>query len=387
MRLGRRAFIGLGATAAVGAAAAVFGRDRFFGGDDLPPAVGPRIVPTPFAGNTAARQDWDTLVTEAKREGTLFILVRGGIGYRRATIDFQTAFPGIDVQVFTETNPTAWLDRVRSERKAGKYTLDLAFVQAEAAITQGLKDGFWAPLRPLVVRSDVSDDPLWRNGFAARFLDTKGQFAFGWEYQVQHAYAVDSRVVKDGDIQSVRDLLDPTWRGKIISTDPRSGSGLLSASAVAKKHGNDVVRALLVDQQPKIAASMTELMDGLIKGSYPIAQGARPRGLTPYRDRGEAAHIKFLDLPDADHVPGTALLTFNNTPHPAAARLFVNWVLAKEGQTSLTQNLLTNSARSDVPPFEKDGVGRLDAAYYEPDREANYAHTAATLTYVKGLLG
>lgn len=387
MRLGRRAFIGLGATTVVGAAAAVLGRDRFFGGDELPPAVGPRIVATPFSGNTAARQDWDTLVKEAKREGTLFILVRGGIGYRRATMEFQTAFPGIDVQVFTDANPTGWLDRVRSERKAGKYTLDLAFVQAEAAITQGLKDGFWAPLRPLVGRSDVSDDQVWRDGFAARFLDTKGQFAFGWEYQVQHAYAVDSRVVKDGEIQGVRDLLDPKWRGKIITTDPRTGGGLLSASAVAKKHGNDVVKALLVEQQPKVASSMTELMDGLIKGSYPIAQGVRPRGLIPYRDRGEAAQIRFLDLPDADHVPGTALLAFNNTPHPAAARLFVNWVLTREGQTSLAGNLQTNSARSDVNTFEKDGVGRLDAAYYEPDREANYAHTATTLAYVKGLLG
>ncbi|TAJ21079.1 MAG: extracellular solute-binding protein [Dehalococcoidia bacterium] len=387
MRLGRRAFIGLGATTVVGAAAAVLGRDRFFGGDELPPAVGPRIVPTPFSGNTAARQDWDTLVKEAKGEGTLFILVRGGIGYRRATSEFQTAFPGIDVQVFTDANPTSWLERLRSERKAGKYTLDLAFVQAEAAITQGLKDGLWAPLRPLVGRSDVIDDKMWRDGFAARFLDTKGQFAFGWEYQVQHAYAVDSRVVKDGEIQSVRDLLDPKWRGKVITSDPRIGSGLLSASAVAKKHGNDVVKALLVEQQPKIASSMTELTDGLVKGSHPIAQGVRPRGLIPYRDRGEAAHIRFLDLPDADHVPGTALFAFNNTPHPAAARLFVNWVLTKEGQTALAGNLLTNSARWDVSAFEKDGVGRLDAAYYEPDREAHYSHTAATLTYVKGLLG
>ena len=385
MRLGRRAFIGLAGTTVAGAAAVAFGRERFFG-DDLPVSDGPRIVSTPFSGNPGARQDWDALVREAKGEGTLFILVRGQAGYRRVTNDFQTAFPNIDVQVFSESSPTAWIERVRAERAAGKYNLDLGFLQPEPALTQGLKDGFWAPLRPLLGRSDVTGDSLWRDGLASRFLDARGQFAFGWEYQVQHAYAVDTRMVNEGEITSVQNLLDQKWRGKIVTSDPRIGSGLLSAASVAKTHGNDTVKRLLVDQQPKVAGSAVDLMDALVKGGYPIAQGVRPKALQPYRDRREAGHIKFLDLPDADHVPGTALFAFNNTPHPAAARLFVNWVLARQGQTQLVQHLLTNSARTDVDNYEKDGVGQPGKPYYEPDREANYAHTAATQQFVRGLL-
>ena len=386
MRLGRRAFIGLAGATAAGTAGVVLGRDRFFGGDQLPPATGPRIVSTPFSGNTAVRQDWDALVAEAKREATLFILVRGQSGYRRATNEFQTTFPGIDVQVFTEATATAWLDRVRSERKSGRYTLDLAFVQAEPAITQGLKDGFWAPVRPLIFRSDVIDDTAWRDGFASRFIDAKAQFSFAWEYQVQHAYAVDTRVVKDGEITSVRDLLDPKWRGKIITSDPKTGSGLYSAASIAKTYNNDVVKTLLVDQQPKVVGGGNILIDALADGTYPIAQGIRPKSLQPYRDRG-VNHIKFLDLPDADHVPGTALFAFNNTPHPAAARLFLNWVLTRPGQALLAQHLLTNSARTDVAAYEKDGIGTPNKPYFEPDRESNYAHTAATQGYVRGLLG
>lgn len=55
MRLGRRAFIGLAGASVAGSAGVAFGRDRFFGGDQLPPATGPRIVSTTFAGNTAVR--------------------------------------------------------------------------------------------------------------------------------------------------------------------------------------------------------------------------------------------------------------------------------------------------------------------------------------------
>ncbi|MBM4411579.1 MAG: ABC transporter substrate-binding protein [Chloroflexi bacterium] len=385
MKLGRRAFIGLAGTAAAGATAAAFGRDRFFGGDQLPPAAGPRIVSTPFSGNASARQDWEALVSEANREATLFILVRGQGGYRRVTTEFQAAFPGIDVQVYTESS-NSWLDRVRSERRSGRYTYDLGFLQPEPAIVDGLKDGFWATLRPLVFRPDVTDDAAWRGGFTSRFLDTRGQFCFGWEFQVQHAYAVDSRVVKDGEITSARDLLDPKWRGKVITSDPRLGTGLASASNVAKQHGNDVVKGLLVDQRPALGGG-NALIDALVGGSHPIALGVRPRSLQPYRARGEAGHIRFLDLPDTDFVSGTGLLVFNNTAHPAAARLFLNWVLTRGGQALMAQHLLTNSARTDVEPFEKDGVGQPGKPYYEVDREVNYAHTAATQQFVRGLLG
>ncbi len=385
MRVGRRGFIGIAGTTLAGAAA-VFGGRRLLGSDAPPPAPGGRIVPTPFTGNTEVRGDWDALVREAKNESTLFILVRGQAGYRRMTNDFQTAFPGIDVQVFTETSATGWLERVRSERRSGRYTLDLAFVQPEPALTQGLKDGFWAPLRPLLDRADVTDDQHWRGGLASRFLDERGHFGFGWEYQVQHAYAVDTRMVADNEIKTVRDLLSPKWRGKIVTSDPRIGSGLLSSAAVAKAHGTDTVRRLLVDQQPRIVNSAVDLIQAITTGGFPIAQGVRPKALQPYRERGEAAHVRFLDLPDADHVPGTGLFAFNNTPHPAAARLFVNWVLTRQGQTQLAQHLLTNSARIDVDTYEKDGVGMPGAVYYEPDRESNYAHTAATQQFVRGLL-
>lgn len=385
MRLGRRAFIGLAGTTAAGAAAVAFA--RAFIGDDAPAATGPRTVPTPFSGNATARQDWDALIREAKRESTLFVIVSGQRAYRRVVNEFQTAFPGIDVQLYTENTADGWLERVRADRRASRYTFDLAFVQPEPAITQGQKDGFWTPVRPLLIRADVKDDAAWRDGFASRFLDTRGQFCFAWEYQVQHAYAVDSRVVKEGEITNVRDLLDPKWRGKIITSDPKIGSGLFSASNVAKQHGNDAVKGLLVDQQPKVAASGAELTDAIVSGAYPIAQGVRVRTLQAARGRGEAGHVKFLDLPDADSVSGTGLLAFNNTPHPAATRLFLNWVLMREGQTLMAQNLLTNSARRDVEVYEKDGTGQPGKPYYEPDREANYAHTAATQQYVRGLLG
>ena len=78
--------------------------------------------------------------------------------------------------------------------------------------------------------------------------------------------------------------------------------------------------------------------------------------------------------------------TAARTPHPAAARLFANWLLTREGQTVLTSSLPANSARTDVPPHQSEGVAAPGVAYYEPDREANYPHTADTQRLVRSLL-
>jgi hypothetical protein len=111
--------------------------------------------------------------------------------------------------------------------------------------------------------------------------------------------------------------------------------------------------------------------------------GVRPKALDPLRERGIGHQVRYLDLPDADFVPFGSLLHFDRAPHAAAARLFANWVLTREGQALLAGSLQTNSARTDVPPVQADETGGAGGAYYEPDREASFAHTAATQTLIR----
>jgi iron(III) transport system substrate-binding protein len=277
---------------------------------------------------------------------------------------------------------------VRQRRRAGSYAFDLAFVQPDRALAEGAPEGMWAPIKPLLFRPDVLDAGAWRDGLDARYLDSDGSLCFAWEYQVVHAYAINTDLVGEGEITTVQDLLDPRWKGRILSLDPRVGSGLLSAASVARTWGADAVRQLLVDQQPTFRSwGPTEATNALVRGEYPIALGMRPKALNPLREQGLGHQVRYLDLPDADFVATMGMLYFDRAPHPAAARLFANWILTEEAQTLLTRSLATNSARSDVEAFEPDGVGTAGLSYYEPDREANYAHTAATRQLVHDLLG
>jgi iron(III) transport system substrate-binding protein len=264
-------------------------------------------------------------------------------------------------------------------------------VQPDRALADGAADGMWAPLKPLLFRPDVLDDAAWRDGFAARFLDAGGSRCFAWSCQVFHAYAMNIDLLPETAIRSIPDLLDPRWKGKILSPDPRLGMGLLVAASVARRWGGDVLKRLLVDQRPVFVNGGPEsVTEPLAHGRYPIALGVRPKALDPLRARGVGLQVRYLDLPDADFVASSPLLYFDRAPHPAAARLFANWVLTQEAQAILASSLPTNSARTDVAPGSLDETGGTagpGAAYYEPDREANFAHTAETQRFIRRLLG
>jgi iron(III) transport system substrate-binding protein len=263
----------------------------------------------------------------------------------------------------------------------------VGLIHSGISFAEGRAEQLWTPLRPLLFRPDVLDHSAWRGGAGARFMDAAGDLCFAWEYQVVHTYAINTDKVAPGTITTARDLLDPRWKGQILSSDPRVGIGLLAATSVAKAWGVETLGRLLVDQRPKLipTASGTNITESIVRGDYAIALGVRPKALNPLRAQGLGHNVRYLDLPDADFVATNLLFSFAKTAHPGVAALFANWMLTKDVQTALTEGLHTNSARTDVPPFEPDGVPTAGQTYYEPEREANNAHAAATQRFVSGL--
>jgi iron(III) transport system substrate-binding protein len=277
---------------------------------------------------------------------------------------------------------------VRQERRSGRFSFDLALVSPTPALAEGRAEGLWAPIRLLLFHADVLDDRAWRDGLNARYMDAGGDLSFNWEYQVVHAYAINTDFVQEGEIKTARDLLDPKWQGKILSLDPRLGTGLLSAASVANTWGTDLVKQLVVDQQPIFSrAGPSQITEALVHGRHPIALGVRPKALNEFRARGLGNNVSYLDLADTDFVATNSCFYFDRAPHPAAAKLFANWILTVEAQTLLTSGLITNSARTDVEAFEPDGIATAGKNYYEPDREANYQQIADTRSLMYHLLG
>jgi len=65
----------------------------------------------------------------------------------------------------------------------------------------------------------------------------------------------------------------------------------------------------------------------------------------------------------------------------------VNWFLTKEAQSIFGKNLPTDSARTDVEPFELAGVAAPDKQYYEAGHEANFDWIKETQGFINTLTG
>jgi ABC-type Fe3+ transport system substrate-binding protein len=60
------------------------------------------------------------------------------------------------------------------------------------------------------------------------------------------------------------------------------------------------------------------------------------------------------------------IAVLNKAPHPNAAKLFVNWVLSREGQTAWQKYTEVNSLRMDIPKFDlpADDVPQKGVNYF-----------------------
>ncbi len=375
----RRSFIRIGGLTAAGAVAAACAPAA------APPAPGaaPAGGSAP-AGKAAWEKEWDDLVAAAKKEGKLGILTLVGGGYRKALDEFEKLF-GITVDQQAAPSATVWLPKLQKEREAGVYELDNALVPPNSALVN--IRGAWAPLKPVLFRPDVTDDKVWREGFSARFMDVDKQLCFDYEYIVQHVLGFNTDLVKDGEITSAKDLLNPKWKGKIIMSDPRFGDGYLTQANVRKNHGNEVVKQLLVDQEPVFSRDPRQIAEAVIRGKNPVGIGMRVVVLKEFKDQGLTKSLKLMDMPDMDFVPATSLFLVNKAPHPNAAKLFANWFLTKEGQTVFGQALPMNSSRTDLQPFDLDSVGTVGKKYYETGHEANFDWIKETQGFINTLTG
>jgi iron(III) transport system substrate-binding protein len=104
----------------------------------------------------------------------------------------------------------------------------------------------------------------------------------------------------------------------------------------------------LAGQNPApVGASTRAILDGVIGGEHAMVLGVSAHNTEISRKAG--APVVFLPLGSAWatlHMIGVA----SGAPHPRAARLFVDFVLSREGQ-EIFRNAGYLPARADVPPL------------------------------------
>lgn len=161
--------------------------------------------------------------------------------------------------------------------------------------------------------------------------------------------SINTDLVKPDEITYWNDLLAPKWKGKIIMPDP----ALPSAASTwffwtTEALGKDFMYSL-VKQEPRVIRDERLVSEWLAQAKYPVALAVPYTKLAEFLHAG--AHIGFVKPSDYHALAnGSGLLSLmNKAPHPNAAKVFINWLFTKEGQTLLSQAQDAQSRRVDVP--------------------------------------
>ena len=263
---------------------------------------------------------------------------------------------GIDLQYVAL--PTSELTtRVEREAEAGKSTMDV--VQSGGAeLYTMLPKNLLESLAPNLLMPEVANPTQWKGDQGVKWMDQQKQFVAVSTSWVMTDLFINTEMIQPSNLTTWKDLLDPKWKGKIISQDARTGGpGQAVARYVLAKFGDKYVTDLYKGQQVTLVADQKQVAEGVARGTYPIGLGPVQADVEQFRKAGLPIARDFPQDGPGSLVGGfSAVKVPKSEPHPNAAMVFINWYLSKNGQSAYSQALLEPSLRKDVstdgiPPY------------------------------------
>lgn len=293
-----------------------------------------------------AQTDWDKTVEAAKKEGKVVIGSPASAELRKGLeISFTKRFPGIELEISTARGPTN-ASKIAAEHAAGVRYYDV-LISGSLTPLSLLNAGILEPLEPLFLLPEVKDPKRWYGGHI--WSDTGKRFLYSFQaYQSENLWH-NTQLMKGEEYRTLDDLLNAKWKGKIGMLDPRSaGGGTSSWSFWYKTKGEEFLRKFAT-QEPFLSREQRLLGESLAKGRFAITIGLTYYTLAPFIKANQP--IKPLPEPKEGSYTSSgsgALSVVKNSSHPNGARVFVNWLLSKEGQEIYGKAMGQATRRLDV---------------------------------------
>jgi iron(III) transport system substrate-binding protein len=319
------------------------------------------------------KKSWDETLAAAREEGKVVVSGPPSQELRKTLPAAFKARYGITVD-YLGGRSTELATRLRAERQAGIHSIDLVLAGIQSMALTFHREKMLQPLRPALVLPEVVDGSKWKKG-KLWFSDPEDHYILRLANSVTTMFHINTKEVKLGELRSVKDLLDPKWKGKIALQDPTiPGSGSNQAAHLYFQHGEDFVKQLYVDQKPMISRDTRQITDGLARGIFAITLGAEDADVEKLRKEGIPLAIleNLTDLYPEISASFGQIAMMSNAPHPNAAKVFVNWLASKEGSDVFNRAMGTVPTRNDIdesflPPeiIPREGVKYFDTYDWE----------------------
>lgn len=290
--------------------------------------------------------EWDKVVEAARKEGKVTVSLPASAELKRQIEEQFKKRYGIEVEVFTARG-SAGVRRMADEFKAGVRHFDLHVGGSSSIISGMLDEGIIDPIEPWLVLPEVKDPKQWWGGHL--WVDSAKRFIYMFQAHLPEVLWYNTDLLKPEEIRSFDDFLNPKWKGKIGYLDPRTpGAGDSHWSFLWRVKGEAYLKQL-VAQELYLGRDQRVLAENLAKGRIAVMIGLSYYSYLPFLKAG--LPIKPLPrLQEGNYgTAGSGNLAIIKTPaHPNSTKVFVNWLLNREGQEVVSRGLAQASRRLDV---------------------------------------
>jgi iron(III) transport system substrate-binding protein len=302
-----------------------------------------------WAQDSNWQKEWNQLLTLARKEGR--VVVSGPpitAARKELPAKFKERF-GISLE-YIGGGSSNLAARLKLERQAGMSSIDVFLGGATTPATVLYPEKMIDPVRPVLLLPEVVDAAKWKAG-RLWFMEPEDKYILRLFSTVREIMHINTGSVKASDFKSIKDLLNPAWRGKISVASPSdAGTGSNTAVQFYLRLGEPFVKQLYVDQKPLVSRDGRQMADLLARGIYPVSLGAREEDVNRMKEEGlpVATIFRLADWPGIVTSGSGQVVLVKNAPNPNAARVFINWIASKEGLEIYARANRAATTRNDI---------------------------------------
>jgi iron(III) transport system substrate-binding protein len=305
--------------------------------------------------------DTAKLYEMAKQEGQMVLYHGAPEGpMRQVVAQFAKQYPGIAVST-VKASGVAVYQRFAEETQAHQYIADVVHFSDYPTMVQAIKDGMYAS---------------WKipnyDSFAAPYKIGTYSYAL---YLNDVAIAYNPNKVSPEEVKLLQDwhnLANPRFKGR-IALYPESCAtcyGIISMFLDPKMpgFGLDFLKRLAANK-PGVFDSTAQALDRVIAGQYDITISFEGLLVAQWE---HGAPIRWIHPKPTPLIVAPMIGVSATAPHPAAARLFLNWLASPAGAVVMQKEMGAITSISGVPdqrPVIKQPWYSPITDPYHPDME------------------
>ena len=317
-------------------------------------AAGPASAPPDLA---AARKEGPLLLWHGDQEGDVVEYIKGFTQKTGIEVIQQRLLPG-----------AAW-PKLDAEYRTGNSNVDVYMTSDAGTMDNQRKQG-----RMLRYESPelAGYDPQYKSdppGYWTTYYINIGPMMYDPRY-----------VAEDVAPKTWLDLLDPRWKGQIGFQNAAAGTSYAMWFVLKDILPKDYWDRLAA-QKPRGYSSSTQIMTDIHRGDLKI--GGRVSNFQYLKSLRQKLPIKMVFPPEGAPSVTQPVGIIASTKRPNAAKIYIDYLLSRDGQKKWNEIQGSYSARSDVNIEGLPPITSIKVLMPTPEKFEEYGSPATHATFVK----